>query len=488
MADTRAYGSRSAPIPATVVGGKPPSIPAASQAPRSRRRCGTAAGSLEGKQLRHFRVDRRIAEGGMGEVYRGFDTSLGRPVAIKVVRPELAQDPRFLQIFQREAQAQANVVHSHVLQAYFVGEEAGIWFLAMQIVEGGTLEEVLVRGELLSWKDAARHMNAVVAGMAEAARLGIVHRDIKPANILLDRAGEAHLADFGLATSTGLLPTADGPSTGPNSRKPGSTHAGAIMGTLEYMPPEQLDGKPLDERADIYAIGASFYQLLTGRLPYAVTDIPSTKAAHQGPPPEPLRKLRPEVPRGFAKLIDRCLSRDASARPASHAELLGILAKVGPRPEVRPSAIVRGLSLILDLVPFAVAFWPTYLRAPGKTDSRRGLGRALPVVALRPDLAVGNTGAMGDAPVVAKQWGRRRTALAGAGPIGPAAWLAAAGLAVRVAGLQRSPGQHRGRASAPRPGRLSRSLARCSSLARAGRRFTTDSPARECWSPPGDPK
>jgi serine/threonine protein kinase len=301
----------------------------------------------------------------MGEVYRGFDTSLGRPVAIKVIRPELARDPRFLQIFQREAQAQANVVHSHVLQAYFVGEEQGIWFLAMQIVEGGTLEDVLVRGAPLSWKDAARHMTAVVAGMAEAARLGIIHRDIKPANILLDRDGDAHLADFGLATSSGLLPTADGPSTGPNTRKPGSTHAGAVMGTLEYMPPEQLEGKPLDERADIYAIGASFYQLLSGRLPYVITDIPGAKAAHRGPPPTPLTKLRPEVPRGFARLIDRCLSRDANARPASHTELLGILAKVGPRPEVRPSAIVRALSLILDLVPFAVAFWPTYLRAPG---------------------------------------------------------------------------------------------------------------------------
>jgi len=356
VADTRAYGGNPAAIPATVVGGKPASIPGSTQ---------LAEESLEGRQLRHFRVDRRIAEGGMGEVYRGFDTSLQRPVAIKVVRPELARDPRFLQIFQREAQAQANVVHSHVLQAYFVGEEAGIWFLAMQIVEGGTLEDVLVRGEVLSWKDAARHMTAVVAGMAEAARLGIVHRDIKPANILLDRAGEAHLADFGLATSTGLLPTADGPSTGQNSRRPGSTHAGAVMGTLEYMPPEQLDGKPLDERADIYAIGASFYQMLTGRLPYVVTDIPSTKAAHKGPLPEPLGKLRPEVPRGFAKLIDRCLARDAADRPGSHVELLGLIAKVGPRPEVRPNVMLRALSLVIDLVPFSLTIYLTLGHIPG---------------------------------------------------------------------------------------------------------------------------
>ncbi len=358
MADTRAYGSRPAAIPATMISGKPATVPTAQGS-------AAAAGSLEGRQLRHFRVDRRIAEGGMGEVYQGFDTSLSRPVAIKVIRPELALDPRFLQIFQREAQAQANVVHPHVLQAYFVGEQDGIWFLAMQIVEGSNLEDVLIRGEELSWKDAARHMTSVVAGMAEAARLGIVHRDIKPANILLDRYGDAHLADFGLATSTGLLPSGDGPPTGPNTRKPGSTQAGAVMGTLEYMPPEQLDGKPLDERADIYAIGASFYQLLSGRLPYVVTDIPSAKAAHKGPLFTPLTKLRPEIPHGFAKLVDRCLARDPKDRPATHAELLGIIARVGPRPEVRPSAIVRALSLIIDLVPFAVAFWPTYLRAPG---------------------------------------------------------------------------------------------------------------------------
>jgi len=363
MADTRAYGSRSAPIPATLVGGKP--APAPATPPGEPAAAPGEPGSLVGRQLRHFRIDRRIAEGGMGEVYQGFDLSLQRPVAIKVIRPELARDTRFLQIFQREAQAQANVVHSHVLQAYFVGEEAGIWFLAMQIVEGGTLEDLLVRGETLSWKDAARHMTAVVAGMAEAARLGIVHRDIKPANILLDRLGEAHLADFGLATSSGLLPTADGPSTGPNTRKPGSTRAGAVMGTLEYMPPEQLDGKPLDERADIYAIGASFYQMLTGQLPYTITDIPSAKAAHKGPLFTPLGKLRPEVPRGFARLIDRCLARDPAGRPASHAELLGILAKVGPRPEVRPSALVRAVSLIIDLVPFAAAFLFTYQSLPG---------------------------------------------------------------------------------------------------------------------------
>ena len=320
---------------------------------------------LVGQHLRHFRIDRLIAEGGMGQVYQGYDMSLERPVAIKVIRPDVARDRRFLQIFLREAQAQANVVHPHVLQAYYVGEERGVWFLAMQLVEGGSLEDRLARGECLTWKEAAHHMLAVTEGLVESARLGIVHRDIKPANILLDRNGEAHLADFGLATSTGLLSNLGGPALGPNTRKPGTTQPGAIMGTPEYMPPEQLTAKAVDQRTDIYALGATFYQLLAGRLPYPITDLPSAQAALRGAPAPRLATLCPEVPRAFCALIDRCISRDPEARPDSHAVLVTQLRKIGPQPELSPSPLTRALSLLIDLIPFGVVLPWTYVRAPG---------------------------------------------------------------------------------------------------------------------------
>jgi serine/threonine protein kinase len=319
---------------------------------------------LEGEMLRHFRIDRLLAEGGMGAVYLGFDTSLGRPVAIKTIRSELAGEGRFLHRFLREAQAQANVVHPHVLQAYFVGEERGVWFLAMQLVEGGSLEELLVRGERLSWKEAARHMTAVVEGMVEAARLGIVHRDIKPANLLLDRFGEVHVADFGLATSSnGSLADVAGGAIG-NAKAQRGTITQGIMGTLEYMPPEQLSGEPLDERADIYALGVTFYQLLTGRLPYATTTAREAIRSFMGPPPQPIRRLVPEIPRAFADLVMRCLSPDIQRRPQTHRWLLEALRRVGPRPEIVPSPIVRVLALLIDILPFGLTLRFTYQSTP----------------------------------------------------------------------------------------------------------------------------
>jgi serine/threonine protein kinase len=322
------------------------------------------APALTGRMLRHFRIDRLLAEGGMGAVYLGFDTSLGRPVAIKTIRSDLARESRFLQRFLREAQAQANVVHPHVLQAYFVGEEGDVSFLAMQLAEGGTLDDVLARGERLSWKDAARHMAAVVEGMVEAARLGIVHRDIKPPNLLLDRFGEVHVADFGLATSAGAPGDPRIEEGGIARRAAGTTNPGAVMGTPEYMPPEQLEGRALDERADIYALGVTFYQLLTGRLPYAISGPADAMAALRGPPPPRIRELAPEVPKGFADLVARCMSPPIEKRPENHRALLEALRKVGPRPEIVPSPLVRGLALVLDLVPFATTLRFTYQRYP----------------------------------------------------------------------------------------------------------------------------
>ena len=366
MAGTKPFHDPAAPISfaRTVPSSGPTPGPSSGRASAGSHEQPPRSPRLEGGMLRHFRVDRLLAEGGMGAVYQGFDTSLGRPVAVKIIRSDLAGEARFLQRFLREAQAQANVVHPHVLQAYFVGEEGNVWFLAMQLVEGGSLDAVLARGERLSWKDAARHLTAVVEGMIEASRLGIVHRDIKPANLLLDRFGEVHVADFGLATSTGFLSDGQGGVLGIGSRPAGSTQPGAIVGTPEYMAPEQLAGQPLDERADIYALGITFYQLLTGRLPYTAATPAEAKTALQGPPPPKIRDLVPEIPRGFAELVMLCLSPDIKRRPAGHRSLLESLRKVGPRPEIAPSPLVRGLALALDLLPFGIALRFTYQHHP----------------------------------------------------------------------------------------------------------------------------
>jgi len=310
-----------------------------------------AQGALAGKSLGHFHVERFLAAGGMGEVYRAIDTSLNRPVAIKTLQPALAGNAEFLQAFLTEARAQANVVHPHVLQVHYLGRgDDGQLFMAMQLVENGSLQDVLDRGETLSWQDAARHMLGLAEGLVEVARVGIVHRDIKPGNLLVDRYGEAHLGDFGLAVGGAELPPM--PLGMP---APSSPATASVAGTPEYMAPEQARGEPLDQRADIYALGGTFYQLLTARTPVApTTDLAALVRAHLGPPPPPVRALRPDVPRDLARVIDRCLERDRSKRFATHQELVVALRRALPQPVVPASPVVRTFAWALEAAPLAL--------------------------------------------------------------------------------------------------------------------------------------
>jgi uncharacterized RDD family membrane protein YckC len=280
--------------------------------------------------LRHFRLDRPLAKGGMGEVYLGFDTSLNRQVAIKLIRPELAGQPGFLEAFHREAQAQAQIAHSNVVQVYFIGEANGVWFSAMELVDGGALE-----GKRLSWKDACRHMTGLAEGLREATRLSIVHRDIKPANVLLDRFGLAHLADFGLATALG------------------AAASGVIMGSPPYMSPEHATGKAVDFRADIYSLGATFYELCSGQLAVRAGSIPEAQQFHQSSRPSPLRALAPEVEPGFARVIDRCLEPEPARRFESYDALISALHEAAPKPIIPARAVQRVLSWAIDLAVFA---------------------------------------------------------------------------------------------------------------------------------------
>ncbi len=319
---------------------------------------------LPGSMLKHFRVDSRLAAGGMGEVYAGFDTSLNRPVALKTIRPALAKDRAFLVRFVREAQAQANVVHPHVVQIYFVGEDHGLWFMAMQLVDGGSLQDEVESGKPLEWQRVASHFVGLADGMAEAARLNIIHRDIKPANILVDRYGIAHMADFGLATAPGVSQEPSGTHVrGALEATESVTHVGTVVGTLPYMAPEQLRGEALDQRADVYGLGATMYHLLSGRPPLqARTPAEALQFVSAGL--TPIRTSAPATPRGLARIIDKCLAPEASARFGSHAELARALRAVAPQPEVRPVFLVRLLAAVFDVFPFAVVLRFTYAWAP----------------------------------------------------------------------------------------------------------------------------
>ncbi|MEO7330729.1 MAG: serine/threonine-protein kinase, partial [Minicystis sp.] len=205
----------------------------------------------ESGRLDHFIVDRKLGSGGMGAVYFARDASLDRPVAIKILPDELALKAEAQERFIREAQAQARLSSPHVVQIYFIGHVPaspglsgprsglGSLYFAMELVDGGSLEQLLDRGERLDPEDARRLMIQVAAGLRDAHVAGIVHRDIKPGNLLLDRKRDVKIADFGLAK--------------PRDPKLGLTREGAVLGTPLYMAPEQAMGEPLDHRADMYS-------------------------------------------------------------------------------------------------------------------------------------------------------------------------------------------------------------------------------------------
>lgn len=332
-------------------------------------------GDLVGTHLKHFRIDKRIAAGGMGEVFLGYDTSLSRPVAIKTIRTELARDGAFLARFVREATAQANVVHPHVVQVYYVGEDRGLWFLAMQIVDGGSLHDPLAKVPpvKMRWQDAAKHMTAICEGLVVAERLGIVHRDIKPSNILMDREGRALLSDFGLAASAGTVDSAPDmskskASTGPSGSQlqlASVTQVGVVMGTPEYVAPEQLKVGPLDSRADMYALAATFFHLISGQAVMPVQGLGEAISKYADGHRAPLlQSVARGVPRAFARVIDTCLERDPNARYPTMTALLAALRRAGAQPEVPAGPVMRSLVWLFDIAPFLALAYATAIEMP----------------------------------------------------------------------------------------------------------------------------
>ncbi|HET9158505.1 MAG TPA: serine/threonine-protein kinase, partial [Myxococcaceae bacterium] len=303
------------------------------------------------------------------------------PVALKTLRPELAGDPSFLTRFQREAQSQANLVHPHVVQVYFVGEERGVWFMAMQLVDGGSLQDAVDRGGPLPWTQVATHFLGIAEALVEAARLGIVHRDLKPANVLLDRYGIAHVADFGLVTTTHAPSDHDTLVRRPLASAAGLSIAGSVMGTLPYMAPEQLRGEPLDQRADVYGLGATIYHLLAGSPPVSARTAPEAlKQILAGV--TPVRRARNDVPRALASIVDRCLRADPADRFQSHQDLARAVRHAAPQPQVAPAPLVRLVAGLLDLLPAAGLFVLFFEKAPWAAPAWLALWLALGIAFL----------------------------------------------------------------------------------------------------------
>ncbi len=263
-----------------------------------------------GEKLGPYEVLSPAGAGGMGEVYRARDTRLDRVVALKVLPAHVAQDPERRQRFEREARAISSLNHPNICSLYDIGRQDGVDYLVMEYVEGETLAARLERGALPA-EQVLRAGIEITDALEKAHRQGVIHRDLKPGNIMLTKSG-AKLLDFGLAKSTAAT-ASQGLTAGPTESKP-LTGEGKIVGTFQYMAPEQLEGEEADARSDIFAFGAVLYEMATGRKAFEGKSQASLVAAILHKEPAPISELQPMTPPALDRVVKTCLAKDPDER------------------------------------------------------------------------------------------------------------------------------------------------------------------------------
>ncbi len=264
-----------------------------------------------GTRLGPYEILAAVGAGGMGEVYRARDTRLDRTVAIKVLPAHLSQQPEVRERFEREARAISALSHPHICALFDVGQHDGARFLVMEFLEGETLAARLERGGLPT-EQSLRIAIQVAEALEKAHRHGFIHRDLKPGNVMLTKSG-AKLLDFGLAKATGLAPHVATLTSSPTVSSP-LTAEGTIVGTFQYMSPEQLDGREADARSDLFAFGAVLYEMLTGRKAFEGKSQASVIAVILEREPTPVSSLAPMTPPALDRAVKRCLAKDPDER------------------------------------------------------------------------------------------------------------------------------------------------------------------------------
>jgi Tol biopolymer transport system component len=318
---------------------------------------------VAGTRLGPYEVISAIGAGGMGEVYRARDTRLDRFVAIKVLPERFAQNREHRLRFEREARTISRLNHPHICTLYDIGEETGVDFLVMEYLEGETLDARLSKGALPP-KEAMQFAVEICDALEKAHRHDIVHRDLKPANIFLTKSG-AKLMDFGLAKPA--LSAAEA-ATLTGSTEKALTSEGALVGTIPYMSPEQLQGKEADVRSDLFAFGAMLYEMLAGRRPFGGKTSLSVLSAILEHDPEPLAVVKPSTPPALDRLVRQCLAKNPDERwQTAHdlrAELEWIAASAHEAHSARPAA--RGALLwgLVALILLAAIAWNFRAAAP----------------------------------------------------------------------------------------------------------------------------
>ena len=255
-----------------------------------------------------YEIHRRLARGGMAQVYLARDRALDRPVGVKELVPEFATDPSFVERFRREAQAAANLSHPNIVGVYDWGAQDGTYFIVMEYIDGPSLSKVLRTEGPLHPRRAAEIASEVAAGLGFAHSRGVVHRDVKPGNVLLTRSGESKVTDFGIARAM-------------SSSDEDLTQAGSVMGTATYFSPEQAQGLPVDPRSDLYSLGVVLYELVAGRPPFAGDSPLAIAYKHVQDAPEPPSAHISDLPAGLEAIIMKLLSKRPEDRYSSAEDL-----------------------------------------------------------------------------------------------------------------------------------------------------------------------
>jgi serine/threonine protein kinase len=269
----------------------------------------------QGTKLGPYEIQSPLGAGGMGEVYRARDTRLERIVAVKILPSHLSEDPEAKQRFDREARTISSLNHPNICTLHDVGHQDGVDYLVMECLEGQTLADRLRKGPL-PIEQVLRYAIDICEGLEKAHRCGVIHRDLKPGNIMLTKVG-AKLMDFGLAKASVANAAAASNHTVTTSTPPGShplTAQGTVVGTFQYMSPEQVEGKPADPRSDIFALGAVLYEMTTGQRAFEGKTAASAMAAVLEREPAPITSLQPMTPPAFERLVKACLAKDPDDR------------------------------------------------------------------------------------------------------------------------------------------------------------------------------
>src|SRR5438552_7335290 len=268
--------------------------------------------TMEGQKVGKYLIVAKIGSGAMGDVYRAHDRTLGRDVAVKTMAELYASDDQLVQRFQREAQSAARLNHPNVVTVFDFGSEQGKFYLAMELLDGADLKELIASRSLNDLWDKLDVMEQIAEGLAYAHKQGVVHRDLKPANIRVLPNGRVKIMDFGLAR----IGTSE------------MTRAGMVMGTPNYMSPEQVKGTTADTRSDIFSLGAVFYELRSGKKAFDADYMHTILYKVLEEQPQPVRNWVPGLPGPFVALVEKCLAKEPAQRYQDGGDLRKALRKV----------------------------------------------------------------------------------------------------------------------------------------------------------------